>query len=269
MKNHPVLAAVVLLLVSAAATQAQDIASRVRAAGSGTVRLTFASQPGVCGDGATYIATSGYTPGEGRSVFRTSKRGYSISTGTSDGHNWRDCEEGPLRVALEVQNGNVVGVESFVGKQWDAPALQVSSKAAVAYLLQLVEHSGSRVGRDALTPIILADSVEPWRDLLRIAKNTNVPRDTRKAAVFWVGQEVQDEATRGLSDVVREPGDLAVRKAAIFALSQQKSGDAVGALIAIAKTNPDKELRKTAIFWLGQSDDPRALAMFEEILLKR
>ena len=111
-------------------------------------------------------------------------------------------------------------------------------------------------------------SVEPWRDLLRIARNNNVPRETRKAAVFWVGQEVQEEATRGLSDIIREPGDLEVRKSAIFALSQQRSGDAVGALISIAKTNPDKELRKSAIFWLGQSDDPRVLAMFEEILLK-
>jgi len=32
--------------------------------------------------------------------------------------------------------------------------------------------------------------------------------------------------------------------------------------------NPDPELRRKAIFWLGQSDDPRALALFEEVLTR-
>jgi hypothetical protein len=40
-------------------------------------------------------------------------------------------------------------------------------------------------------------------------------------------------------------------------------------LIRIAKTNKDPEIRRRALFWLGQSDDPRALALFEEILTKR
>ncbi|HEX6007016.1 MAG TPA: HEAT repeat domain-containing protein, partial [Burkholderiales bacterium] len=105
-------------------------------------------------------------------------------------------------------------------------------------------------------------------DLLRIAKNDNVARETRKSAIFWVGQEVAEEATRHLKDVVTDRGDLEVRKSAIFALSQQRTGDAVGALIEIARTNPEKELRKSAFFWLGQSDDPRVMAMFEDILLR-
>jgi hypothetical protein len=37
-------------------------------------------------------------------------------------------------------------------------------------------------------------------------------------------------------------------------------------LIRIARASPDPELRKTALFWLGQTEDPRALALFEEIL---
>jgi hypothetical protein len=40
----------------------------------------------------------------------------------------------------------------------------------------------------------------------------------------------------------------------------------VPALIRIARSNPHPELRKTALFWLGQSEDPRAIALFEEIL---
>jgi HEAT repeat protein len=49
-------------------------------------------------------------------------------------------------------------------------------------------------------------------------------------------------------------------------LSQRSADEAVPALIQIAKRNPDPEVRRTALFWLGQSEDPRALALFEEIL---
>jgi HEAT repeat protein len=54
----------------------------------------------------------------------------------------------------------------------------------------------------------------------------------------------------------------------VFALSQRPRDEGVPALIRIARENPDPELRKKAIFWLGQSDDPRALALFEELLTK-
>jgi len=59
-----------------------------------------------------------------------------------------------------------------------------------------------------------------------------------------------------------------VRESAAFALSQRPHDEGVPALIRIARENPDPELRKKAIFWLGQSDDPRALALFEELLTK-
>ena len=40
------------------------------------------------------------------------------------------------------------------------------------------------------------------------------------------------------------------------------------ALIQIARSNRDREVRKKAFFWLGQTNDPRALALFEEVLTK-
>jgi hypothetical protein len=52
----------------------------------------------------------------------------------------------------------------------------------------------------------------------------------------------------------------------VFALSQRSGNEGVPAVIRIARTNPDPELRKSALFWLDQSEDPRALALFEEIL---
>jgi len=43
----------------------------------------------------------------------------------------------------------------------------------------------------------------------------------------------------------------------------------VPALMEVARTNRDPRLRKSAIFWLGQTDDPRALAYFEEVLTQK
>jgi HEAT repeat protein len=89
------------------------------------------------------------------------------------------------------------------------------------------------------------------------------------SAVFWVGQAAANAATAGLVEVV---GDAAVnqdvREAAVFALSQRPHDEGVPALLATARTDKDAKIRRSAIFWLGQSDDPRALAYFEEVLAK-
>jgi HEAT repeat protein len=100
-----------------------------------------------------------------------------------------------------------------------------------------------------------------------MARDTSLPSETRKQAVFWLGQAAGGAATRGLDSIARDTtGDIEVRKHAIFALSQRPASEAVPVLIDIARTNRHPELRKTALFWLGQSEDPRAIALFEEIL---
>ncbi|HEX4602271.1 MAG TPA: HEAT repeat domain-containing protein, partial [Gemmatimonadales bacterium] len=59
-----------------------------------------------------------------------------------------------------------------------------------------------------------------------------------------------------------------VKEQAVFALSQRPREEGVPALIRVARANPDREVRRKALFWLGQSNDPRALALFEELLTK-
>ena len=63
--------------------------------------------------------------------------------------------------------------------------------------------------------------------------------------------------------------ELAVKESAVFALSQLRRDEGVPALIRIARTHASPSVRKKALFWLGQSDDPRAMALFEEILTRR
>ncbi len=52
----------------------------------------------------------------------------------------------------------------------------------------------------------------------------------------------------------------------MFALSQLPKDDGVPKLIEVARNNRNPAVRKQAMFWLGQSNDPRALAFFEEVL---
>jgi HEAT repeat protein len=83
-----------------------------------------------------------------------------------------------------------------------------------------------------------------------------------------VGQAAETAATRGLTDLADgSDADRDAQEAAVFALSQRPADEGVPALIRIAKTHRDPDLRRKAMFWLGQSDDPRALAFFEELLL--
>ena len=85
--------------------------------------------------------------------------------------------------------------------------------------------------------------------------------------MFWLGQAAGDAATRGLTDLVDDTSvAVEVKESAVFALSQRPRDEGVPALIRIARTHRNPELRRKAIFWLGQSEDPRALALFEELL---
>ena len=77
---------------------------------------------------------------------------------------------------------------------------------------------------------------------------------------------VEGAAARLIWSAEDEDGDFEVRKSAVFALSQLDNEEGVPSLIRVARTSPDPRIRKNAIFWLGQSEDPRAIALFEEIL---
>jgi HEAT repeat protein len=116
-------------------------------------------------------------------------------------------------------------------------------------------------------PVTLADSVRVWPRLFTIAKDESIPSQTRKDALFWIGQAAADKISPPETRyAVKGNEDEEVKKSAVFALSQRRNGEAVPALIQIARNNRDPEVRKSALFWLGQTADPRAISLFEEIL---
>ena len=253
---------------------AQRLGARVAAAPDGTVRLSFAARPGVCGDGHSVIAFEciGGKCGRGRWG-----RTITLDHGFDDDDVEYDCEPGPVRVSLRVRAGRVQSLRTYVGGRWVTPPRDAavtdlgttSAREAVDFLLGLATREDSRGGEEAILPATLADSVTVWPMLLKLARDDRAPGRTRGQAVFWLGQAAGDAATRDLTDLVDDADlDRDVKEQAVFALSQQPREAGVPALIRIARTHPEAGVRRKALFWLGQSGDPRALALFEELLTR-
>jgi len=93
--------------------------------------------------------------------------------------------------------------------------------------------------------------------------------EVRERALFWLGQRAGSVAARAIVAAAKEDPDLEVKKQAVFALSQLPEDEGVPLLVEIAETHPHPEVRKQAFFWLGQADDPRALDLFERVLLRK
>jgi HEAT repeat protein len=176
---------------------------------------------------------------------------------------------------LSVADGKVTKVRSYVGGRWrqaderTTDLGDIPAPSAAEYLLELAERGGPGA-KEALFPATIADSFNAWPGLLRIARSSQAPSETRKSAVFWLGQATGERVTESLDSVVSDRnGDREVRESAVFALSQRPNDEGVPVLLRLAQNDRDPEIRRKAVFWLGQSDDPRALDFFEQVLTGR
>ncbi len=245
---------------------AQSIASRVARVSNGTVRMTFAAKPGICGSGNSIM----HVGGRGRTT-------WSDGWNTSRDVEWEsECTTGPARIVLDRRNGELSDLRFYVGGRWRPAASDVvdlgtvPAREAADYLVSIAQSEKGSMGSKAIFPATIADSSNIWPALIRIARNADVPRNTRTQSVFWLGQAAGDAATANLNSLVLDNSvDREVREQAVFALSQRPRDEGVPALIAVARTNKDPEIRKKALFWLGQSHDPRAIDLFDELLTKR
>jgi hypothetical protein len=276
-------AAGALLAATAGAARAQDdlparggaLAARVAAVRDGLVRLTFPLRPGVCG------------MGESVRVGRDHRTTYGNWYGEFDGNTLRgrdvewekECETGPGRLVLDVSGGSVQQVRFYVGGRWrtadsarvtdlgDVPADQ-----AAGLLLRIARRDGvsaePRAARSAIFPATLGAGVAPWPTLLRLARDPAQPKETRSQAMHWLGIGAGEVATANLTELSDDP-DREVRLQAVFALSRRPADEGVPALIKIARTHKDPATRRQALVWLGRSDDARAMALFEELLLAK
>jgi hypothetical protein len=260
--------AVVVAALAAVAEQAaaQSIADRVSRVTNGTVRMSFAAKPGICGAG-----NSIHRGRDNRNTWNYNDRN------TSRDLEWdSQCSFGPARVVIDRSRGEMTDLRFYVGGRWRPAGPEVTdlgmvpATEAANYLVSLAERDRGRIGSKAIFPATIADSANVWPALIRVARNPDIPREARTQSVFWLGQAAGEAATAELGAIVVDGGvDREIREQAVFALSQRPRHEGVPALINVARTNKDPEIRKKALFWLGQSGDPRALDLFEELLTRR
>ncbi len=246
--------------------RAQSVAQRVNAVRDGTVRMSMTTRPDVCGYGTTIV----HGP-----TSRTTWGDYNSGSRRSRDLEWdANCASGPLRLVLEKSDGEIVALRHYIGGRWrDAENVtdlgMVPAREGAEFLVSLAERSSGRASREAIFPATLVDSAVVWPQLLRIARNADRPRETRRQAVFWLGQAAGERITDSLGSLATDDeAGREIREQAVFALSQRPRDEGIPALVRIARTNKDPETRKKAIFWLGQSGDERALDLIEELLGK-
>ena len=266
MNRAPLAFAALIGVAFAAPVSGQTVAQHVARAPDGTVHLSYAARDGVCGNAAGTISFHCVNGMCGNQRITTNS-------------DWDDdgpcpCESGPVRLALQVASGRVTRLRAYVGGHWKVAESvtdlgTVPAAEAARFLLDLARSADGRVGEDAIFPATLADSVTVWPDLVSLARDNSVRGRVRNQAVFWLSQAAGEAAVKDLTDMVGDDSlDRDVREHAVFALSQEPHDVGVPALIQIARSNKDREVRKKAFFWLGQTNDPRALALFEEVLTK-
>ncbi|MDX2182997.1 MAG: HEAT repeat domain-containing protein [Gemmatimonadaceae bacterium] len=240
------------------ALEAQSIGERVQEVRDGAVRFSFAARPGVCGSGQSWWTDA-----------RSGNRYGSFTTQDVE----IDCAAGPVRVVVTRSQLRTTSIRTYVGGRWSAQATgvdlgTVTTRDASAFLLSVAESGDAGPAEAAMAAATLADSVDVWPTLLRVARAPARPLSVRKQAVFWVAQAASDKVVGALSELADQDPNVDIRKQAVFALSQRPANEGVPALMRIARDRQTAApVRKSAYFWLGQSNDPRALAFLEAALL--
>jgi HEAT repeat protein len=200
-----------------------------------------------------------------------------------DGERWRSTKvilEGPreLEVLARIENGTLTRLRTVTPDcEIDATGATlvwltgITPAESVAYLSGLVETASStkdRVADSALSALAMQAGDGASDALVRFAK-THANTHVRGQALFWLAQRASAVALPTIANAVDNDPDTEVKKRAVFALSQFPRDEGVPKLIEVARSHRNTEVRKQAFFWLGQSKDTRAVAFFEEVLLKR
>jgi len=245
--RRALLLAVPFALGGADALTAQSIADRVSAVRDGTVRMSFASRPGVCGDGNG-----------------------SVWTRDARHETWRACVAGPIRVAIGRDNGTTVSIRTRVGGEWFASQSEtdlgrVSPEDAARYFLRLARELSGRNSNEAMSAAVFADAGDISPELARFVRDKDAGVETRKQALFWFGQG--DAPTKSLVQLYDNLDARSLREHFAFVVSQRHDNEAIDKLIDLARTDRDAEVRKQAMFWLGQTKDPRAIKFFHDVLV--
>jgi HEAT repeat protein len=237
---------------------AQSLERRISSVRNGTVHMTFASRPGLCGDGGDVIRSGSVM------VIYPSMIGY----GRSDREV---CYTGPVRVSLGRDDGETVSLRVHIGGRWsssdDATNLgTVSAPEAARYFLREATRLASRNSEWALAAAVFADSVQLWPDLVRLARDEDLRNNTRHRAVFWIGTYHEEGASRALRDLITDDGlGNEIRGAAIVAMGGDDITWADVTFLRNLYPKLSEKLRDNVFLAVSRSDDRRASAWLAQI----
>jgi hypothetical protein len=127
------------------------------------------------------------------------------------------------------------------------------------------EKGGRRVEEPALAALAFHADPSALAALIGLARQ-DASGHVRGQALFWLAQRAGSKVAGVITRAIEDDPETDVKKRAVFALSQLPHDEGVPLLIDTARKNRNPAVRKQAMFWLGQSNDPRALAFFEEVL---
>jgi hypothetical protein len=140
----------------------------------------------------------------------------------------------------------------------------VTPETSVDYLLSQIRNA-DREG-ELMAALSLHDHPRVVTALLDLARH-DPETETRRHAIFWLGQHAGEKVAGELRRAVDEDPDDDVKQHAVFAISQLPRERAVPLLIDLVKTHKNRRVRERAMFWLAQTGDPRAIDLIESILL--
>ncbi len=237
------------ILTVSSSSSAQTLASRIASASDRPVQFSYKARPDVCGDGRTYISSgSGNYDGF-----------YSASSSER-------CQNGPVRVVLDLADRNVVAIRTYVGPgavdQGVTDLGTVSSAEAADYLIGVAARADGRVGRDAIRAALFGDSVEVTTRLLDIGRDQTRPLETRRAALsgLWRSDARQlDRISAALLQIATNENDAQqVRTQALSVLSRLDHGAGIPSLVQLANNNTTSWIGRESMRVLASSGDPRA-----------
>ncbi len=267
---------------AASAADGQSLAESARAT-DGPVALAYPAASNVCGAGDGILIREL----DGSTVFVTGRMSHG------DWRSWRDgdppCRTGDVRVRLRpAGDGGWTAVAVTIGgsgrdsngaagsSAGDRSARAgpgprqlgfVAGQEAADFLLDAARRSAPDAARNLVLAAAIAADAEIWPELLAMARDRSLPSRARQTALHWLGRRAAREAVAGLGGIVRDrTEDDRIREAAVFAISQLPDDEAIPMLVEIVRTMDDPRVVNRALFWLADFDDPRAVAVFEEIL---
>ncbi len=132
---------------------------------------------------------------------------------------------------------------------------KIATATSLSWLGRQVGSSEKLTG-SALGSIAVHDSVQAQR-LLESSTGASHPLETRKQAIFWMGQARALQSEEALSRLMLTDSVNDIREHAVFSISQSVLPNRLELIEKSARSDTDPKVRGQSWFWLAQTGEVR------------